>query len=143
LLRVGQNAPDAHAAAQYYPPGYWHSLLKLRPKSDYHGVLGKRNGISENVKSQDQWFVMLKAEYCDTCNQLGNLATRTLPASLGHFNSPVEFQLRPNLLHIAFLSMKRRTVIDSAQPFPGCASEPSALFLSSKATSDDEPESSL
>jgi hypothetical protein len=102
--------------------------LKLRPKSDYHGVPGKRNGISENVKSQDQWFSMVKANNCETCDQLGNLAMRTLPASLGHLDSPVEFQLRPNPLHIEFLLMKRRTAIDNARPFPGCAPEPSAPF---------------
>ena len=39
-------APDARAAAQYYPANYWYSLLKLPAKSDFPGTGPKGNGIS-------------------------------------------------------------------------------------------------
>src|SRR6266849_360635 len=31
-------APDANAAAQYYPAAYWYSLLHIPPKSDFPGT---------------------------------------------------------------------------------------------------------
>src|SRR5438270_10030205 len=31
-------APDARAAAQYYPAGYWASLLTVPPKTDFPGT---------------------------------------------------------------------------------------------------------
>src|ERR1700722_4540654 len=31
-------APDARAAAQYYPAEYWYSMLKIPPKSDFPGT---------------------------------------------------------------------------------------------------------
>ena len=49
-------APDARAAAQYYPADYWYSLLKLPAKSDFPGTGPSGNGISPNVKSQGQWI---------------------------------------------------------------------------------------
>src|SRR5690242_12109265 len=44
-------APNARAAAAYYPAGYWLSLLKVPDKSDFPGTGPSGNGISPNVKS--------------------------------------------------------------------------------------------
>src|SRR5690349_13549124 len=45
-------APNAHAAAQYFPAGYWFSLLKVPDKNQFPGTGPSGNGISPNVKSQ-------------------------------------------------------------------------------------------
>ncbi len=82
-------APDARAAAQYYPAEYWYSMLKIPPKSDFPGTGPNGNGISEDVKSQAEWIDMVKVNNCMGCHQLGDKATREIPASLGHFESGV------------------------------------------------------
>src|SRR5678809_1312057 len=49
-------APNARAAAQYYPANYWYSLLRVPDKNEFPGTGQNGNGISENVKSQGQWL---------------------------------------------------------------------------------------
>ncbi len=80
-------APDARAAAQYYPAGYWLSLLRAPEKTEFPGTGPTGNGISPNIKSQGEWLRLVKSGACSACHQLGNKATRELPASLGHFDS--------------------------------------------------------
>jgi len=80
-------APDAHAAAQYYPAGYWFSLLKVPDKNQFPGTGPSGNGISPNVKSQAEWLRVLKSNTCMGCHQLGEKSTREIPASLGKFPS--------------------------------------------------------
>src|SRR3984957_563991 len=80
-------APDAKAAAQYYPSNYWYALLQLPPKSDFPGTGATGNGISPNVKDQAEWIDNAKVNSCEACHQLGDKATREIPASLGHFDS--------------------------------------------------------
>src|SRR5216683_3310542 len=41
------KAPDARAAAQYYPAAYWYSLLHIPPKSDFPGTGEKGNRSEE------------------------------------------------------------------------------------------------
>jgi hypothetical protein len=80
-------APDARAAAEYYPAIYWFSLLRVPEKSEFPGTGPKGNGIPENMKSQGQWLHLLKTDACWTCHQLGDKATREIPKDLGHFDS--------------------------------------------------------
>jgi hypothetical protein len=80
-------APDAHAAAEYYPAIYWFSLLRVPDKSEFPGTGPKGNGIPENMNSQGQWLHLLKTDACWTCHQLGDKATREIPKGLGHFDS--------------------------------------------------------
>lgn len=80
-------ASDPRAAAQYYPANYWYALLNLPPKNDFPGT--GTNGISRTVKSQSQWIDSIKTDGCESCHQLGDKATRELPANLGHFDSSV------------------------------------------------------
>jgi hypothetical protein len=82
-------APDAHAAAQYYPAGYWFSLLRVPGASEFPGTGPEGNGISPNVTSQAQWLRSIKSGNCTACHQLGTRATREVPAELGHFESSV------------------------------------------------------
>ena len=82
-------APDAAAAAQYYPAGYWFSLLRAPDKSEFPGTGPSGNGISPSMKSQAQWLRNVKSGSCWACHQLGNKATREIPESLGSFPSSV------------------------------------------------------
>ncbi len=80
-------APDAHEAAQYYPAAYWYSMLHIPPKSDFPGTGEKGNGISERIKDQGNWVEMVKTDGCEACHQLGDKATRTIPSTLGAFDT--------------------------------------------------------
>jgi hypothetical protein len=82
-------APDARAAAEYYPAGYWFSLLQVPDKGQFPGTGPSGNGISPNVRSQADYLRQLKSGGCWACHQLGNKATREIPAALGKFPSSV------------------------------------------------------
>src|SRR2546428_12533418 len=47
-------APDARAAAQYYPAQYWFALMQMPPASDFPGTGPQGNGISPNLKTQGE-----------------------------------------------------------------------------------------
>src|SRR5438105_11694297 len=53
-------APDSRAAAQYYPAGYWASLINVPPKTDFPGTGLKGNGIPAEMKTQGQYLAWLK-----------------------------------------------------------------------------------
>ena len=76
-------APDAKTAAQYYPANYWYSLLEVPGKNEFPGTGPTGNGISPNVTSQGQWIHLIKTDSCESCHQLGNRYTRTIPAMFG------------------------------------------------------------
>jgi hypothetical protein len=78
-------APNPHAAAQYYPAGYWFSLLRVPAKSEFPGTGPTGNGISPNMGSQQEFLRSLKSGGCWACHQLGNEATREIPKALGTF----------------------------------------------------------
>src|SRR5947207_11800645 len=79
-------APNAKAAADYYPALYWFALMKMPPKSDFPGTGPGGNGISPNIKSQGEWNRQaVNTDGCTGCHQLGNKATRQIPAGLGEF----------------------------------------------------------
>jgi len=78
-------APDARAAAQYYPAGYWASLISVPEKADFPGTGARGNGISPQMKTQGQFLAWLKNGSCYTCHQLGDRPTREVPKELGSF----------------------------------------------------------
>src|ERR1043166_797563 len=82
-------APTPREAAQYYPAGAWFSLLRVPDKSEFPGTGPSGNGISPNVKAQADWIRSIKSGGCMACHQLGNKATREIPAALGQFPSSV------------------------------------------------------
>jgi hypothetical protein len=83
-------APDAKAAAEYYPAGYWFSLMAVPDKSEFPGTGPSGNGISPNLQSQAEWLRVVKNGTCLACHQLGNKGTREIPAALGTFSSSVQ-----------------------------------------------------
>ena len=82
-------APNPHAAAEYYPAGYWFSLLEVPNKNEFPGTGPEGNGISSNMASQAEWLRNLKSGGCMACHQLGNKPIREIPAELGDFDSSV------------------------------------------------------
>ncbi|MCH8319400.1 MAG: carboxypeptidase regulatory-like domain-containing protein, partial [Acidobacteria bacterium] len=81
------EAPNPRAAAEYYPAGYWLSLIQVPDQDEFPGTGPQGNGISPNMKSQAQWIRSLKSGGCMACHQLGNKATREVPVELGEFDS--------------------------------------------------------
>ena len=49
-------APNPRAAAEYYPAGYWFSMLEIPAKSEFPGTGPNGNGISERMRSQADWL---------------------------------------------------------------------------------------
>src|SRR4029450_7151808 len=82
-------APNPKAAAEYYPAGYWFSLLRVPEKNVFPGTGPGGNGISPEIESQAEWLRNVKSGGCMACHQLGNKATREIPAALGTFPSSV------------------------------------------------------
>ena len=78
-------APSETAAAHYYPAAYWYAMLKIPPASDFGGS----TDIPKNI-SQDNWLRQMNNVDCIGCHQLGQEATRMIPASLGKFESGAE-----------------------------------------------------
>src|SRR6266853_1035798 len=85
-------APNAAAAAEYYPAIYWYAMLDIPGKSMFPGTgTGSNgNGIAAGMKTQEQFLDQIKTNGCYTCHQLGNKATRTIPPTLGTFKNSVE-----------------------------------------------------
>ena len=71
-------APSAAAAAQYYPPIYWYSMLKIPDKSEF--PLGK-------VQHQGEWLNIMKSNACIACHALGTPGTRMIPKDFAHMKS--------------------------------------------------------
>jgi hypothetical protein len=83
-------APDAKTAAQIYPANYWYALLKVPEKNEFPGTGPAGNGISPTVKNQGQWLHLVKTDSCESCHQLGNKYTRTIPPLFAKFDSPAQ-----------------------------------------------------
>jgi len=82
-------APNAQAAAEYYPAGYWYSLMRVPDESNFPGTGSGGNGISPQIKNQAQLLRHLKSGTCLACHQLGSKGTREFHESMGTFESSV------------------------------------------------------
>ncbi|HWE00373.1 MAG TPA: carboxypeptidase-like regulatory domain-containing protein, partial [Bryobacteraceae bacterium] len=87
-------APDAKSAAHYYPANYWYALLKVPPENEFPGTGPSGNGISPGIKTQGQWIHLIKTDSCESCHQLGNEYTRTIPPMFASFDSPAQAWMR-------------------------------------------------
>jgi hypothetical protein len=74
-------APNAAAAAQYYPPIYWFSMLHVPAAHEF--PLPK-------IKSQGEWLNIIKTGACQSCHALGTPGTRTISKALGEFPNAAE-----------------------------------------------------
>jgi len=103
-------APDARAAAEYYPASNWVSLLHIPPKSAFpmtipapppvpgdEGPLklshtlppGPDAGKPRVYANQSAWLDAMKGG-CWGCHQIGDRSTRRIPASLGPFKNTTD-----------------------------------------------------
>ncbi len=82
-------APNEAAAAHYYPAIYWYAMMKIPDKSEFGG----KSNIPEKL-TQNDWLKQMKNIGCIGCHQLGQEATRTIPAAFGKFNSGEEAWMR-------------------------------------------------
>ncbi len=83
-------APNAAAAAEYYPGAYWFSMLNIPEKSNFPGTGDKGNGIAPGYKTQSQWLDSIKTNGCVGCHELGEKSTRTIPKELGELANSTE-----------------------------------------------------
>jgi hypothetical protein len=83
------TAPDEAAAARYYPAIYWYSMLKIPDASQFGG----KSAIPANI-TQTDWLTTVKNRNCVGCHQLGQLATRTIPATFSENRSSEEAWMR-------------------------------------------------
>lgn len=82
-------APNEAAAAHYYPAIYWYVMMKLPPQKDFGGS----SDIPKNI-TFDAWRKQMGNVDCVGCHQLGQEATRTIPAQFGKFASGEEAWMR-------------------------------------------------
>lgn len=82
-------APNAAAAAHYYPAIYWYTMMKIPPAGDFGG----KTDIPEKM-TQNDWLKQMNNVDCIGCHQLGQESTRTIPAQLGTFASGEEAWMR-------------------------------------------------
>ena len=83
------KAPNDTAAAQYYPAIYWYAMLGIPDQSQFGG----KSDIPEKV-TQTEWLTTIKNQACIGCHQIGQLATRTIPAAFGTFKSGEDAWMR-------------------------------------------------
>jgi hypothetical protein len=80
-------APNPQAAAEYYPAGYWYSLLEAPDKSAFPGTGPEGNGLSPEIKTQADFLRQIKSGNCMACHQMGSKGTRSFHEALGDFDS--------------------------------------------------------
>ncbi len=74
-------APNAAAAAQYYPPIYWFSMLRVPETSAFP---------LERISSQGAWLNIVKSGACQSCHALGTPGTRTMPKEFANAPTSAE-----------------------------------------------------
>src|ERR1700730_4848610 len=81
LNLTATQAPSEAAAAQYSPPIYWFSMLRVPASSEFP---------LEKIKSQGEWLNVVKSGACQSCHALGTPGTRTLSKRLGTFKDSAD-----------------------------------------------------
>lgn len=89
LNHTAVPAPSDRAAAHYYPAIYWYTMMKIPPAMDFGGATDIPKGVT-----QDIWRQRMGNVDCVGCHQLGQEATRTIPAQFGTFATGAEAWMR-------------------------------------------------
>jgi hypothetical protein len=89
LNHTAVAAPNEQVASHYYPAIYWYSMMKIPQASQFGGS----SNIPKDI-TQTDWLTVMKNQACIGCHQLGNAATRTVPAALADIKSGEEMWMR-------------------------------------------------
>lgn len=92
-VRLTARLASAAEAAKGYPAAYWYSMLKAPAKADFSAA-GRSDEIPAAFASQEQWLMRLKNTGCVGCHQMGNEATRTIPAAFKGMSSQDAWTMR-------------------------------------------------
>jgi len=57
-------APDAAAAAEYYPAAYWYAMMRFPDKSEFPAPAMPATGSRLPMRSQHQWLDSIKTNGC-------------------------------------------------------------------------------
>ena len=80
-------APNAAAAAEYYPGMYWYSMLDIPPAGEFPGSDKSPTKMSASMKTQADWIDTIKNS-CQSCHALGSKNIRSPHVSeLGEFKN--------------------------------------------------------
>jgi hypothetical protein len=86
-------APNEAAAAHYYPPIYWYSMMKIPDKSEFGG-----KGKIPAKLTQNGYLNSMKSNGCANCHAIGVRSMRTFPQNvpfpLGKFANSEEAWFR-------------------------------------------------
>jgi hypothetical protein len=86
LTIAATPARNAAEAAQAYPAAYWYAMMRIPPKSAFSGPT-RDPAFPETLQSQERWLNQMKNNGCVGCHQMGNLATRAIPAAFKDMSS--------------------------------------------------------
>ena len=89
LNMAATPAPNAASAAHYYPAIHWFTMMKIPPAKDFGGS----TDIPKNI-TRERWLKQMNNVDCIGCHQIGQEATRTIPAQFGKFASGEEAWVR-------------------------------------------------
>jgi hypothetical protein len=84
LSLVARTAATVAIASRIYPPAYWYALMRLPTAAEVAQVPG---GL-------DAYLTFMKNDGCVGCHQMGDEATRSIPAALDHFASSQSIWMR-------------------------------------------------
>src|SRR5258708_18260253 len=85
-------APNAAAAAKFYPAIYWYAILDIPGKSMFPrtGTGSNGNGIATGMRTHEQFRDQIKTNGSYHLRQLRHKSSRTIPPTLGTFKNSVE-----------------------------------------------------
>lgn len=84
LALTATVASSPASAAQVYPAAYWYSMMNLPTEEEVANISGGMNA----------YLMQMKNMGCVGCHQLGQLATRTIPAAFNGLDSSHEQWIR-------------------------------------------------
>jgi hypothetical protein len=91
---TAKPAPNAAAAAEYYPGMYWYSMLKIPAESEFPGADKSPTGMPAGMKTQSDWIDTIKNS-CQSCHALGSKNVRSPHvAELGEFKNSQDLWAR-------------------------------------------------
>lgn len=87
-------APSAKAAAEYYPPTYWYSMVQMPAKGDFPMTLPGKGSLRElgtgrTILTQADWIWGLRRG-CEVCHQMGSKPSREIEPELRPYKTTKE-----------------------------------------------------